>query len=81
MNPKWSDEIQFHRDELQRDTIVVACESYDENGDNNLIGTGYVSFTSILIPNKRCEKTIDLFFEGKEAGNIQIELEFITDEP
>jgi len=35
-----------------------------------MIGTGYLSITPILIPDKRVAKTIDLFFEGTCAGNL-----------
>ena len=54
----------FMRDELQRDTFVVEVVNFDPDGDNEIVGTGYLSFTPLLVPGRKIEKTIDLRFEG-----------------
>ena len=49
---------------------------------NDLYGVGFFSITSIL-PGYEfdVEKTVDLYFEGKLTGNIQIKFRFFTSEP
>ena len=69
------------RDELQRDTFVVEVVNFDPDGDNEIVGTGYLSFTPLLVPGRKIEKTIDLRFEGQSAGNVLLEGEFVSSEP
>ena len=79
-NPKWEDQLIFDRDDRE-DTFYIFCWTFNESGNNDLIGSGYFSITPILPKGEKLKKSVTLYFDGVIAGNVNVYYEFISDEP
>jgi len=79
-NPKWNAKMTFTK-ELKDDILCIEVWNFSELGSNDLIGVGFISITETLSLEDVLDKKINIYFHGEYAGEIIVDLKFLTDEP
>lgn len=76
-HPGWKDSMNFKR--LSEDILTFEVWDKDILSRDDMVGTGTLSVNSIIQSNNRLNEWVPLYYKGKSAGELLVDISFIPD--